>query len=61
MQHRDALESMRGDLGIANAATARSEGAKELLAQQLETKVKEAGQAQAASAQRRVSDLMQRL
>lgn len=44
-QHRDALESMRGDLGIANAATARAEGAKELLGQQLETKAREATEA----------------
>jgi len=44
--HREALESLRGDLGIANAATARAEGAKELLANQLEAKAKEASDAQ---------------
>ncbi|MCC9009981.1 integrase, partial [Pseudomonas putida] len=44
-QHRDAIEHLRGDLGIANAATARVEGAKELLVHQLETKTKEASEA----------------
>lgn len=44
-QHRDAIEHLRGDLGIANAATARAEGAKELLAHQLEAKTREAGEA----------------
>jgi len=62
-QHRDAVEHLRGDLGIANAATARAEGAKELLAQQLETKTKEAGEARsdAAAAQQREGELIQKL
>lgn len=46
--HRDAIEHLRGDLGIANAATARAEGAKELLAQQLEIKGSEATNAHLA-------------
>ncbi|WP_422775642.1 DNA-binding protein [Pseudomonas mediterranea] len=46
LQHREAVETLRGDLGIANAATARAEGAKELLASQLEAKSKQAGDAQ---------------
>jgi chromosome segregation ATPase len=41
-QHRGAIEHLRGDLSIASAATARAEGAKELLTQQLEAKSKEA-------------------
>ncbi|WP_442114152.1 DNA-binding protein [Pseudomonas sp. NUPR-001] len=62
-QHRDAIEHLRGDLGIANAASARAEGAKELLAHQLETKTKEASKARsdATEAQRRESDLVQKL
>lgn len=44
--HREALERLRGDLGIANTATARAKGAKELLANQLEVKSKEVGDAQ---------------
>ncbi|GLO47124.1 DNA-binding protein [Pseudomonas putida] len=61
--HRDAIEHLRGDLGIANAATARAEGAKELLAQQLETKTKEMSEArsEATAAQRREGDLVQKL
>lgn len=62
-QHRDVIEHLRGDLGIANAATARAEGAKELLAHQLETKTKEASSARSETteAQRRESDLVQKL
>ncbi|MEH6416545.1 DNA-binding protein [Pseudomonas sp. CGJS7] len=62
-QHRDAIEHLRGDLGIANAATARAEGAKELLAQQLETKSKEATEAQQAetAAQQRAEELKAQL
>jgi len=62
-QHRDAIEHLRGDLGIANAATARAEGAKELLTHQLETKTKEASEArsEATAAQRREGDLGQKL
>lgn len=44
-QHRDAIEHLRGDLGISNAATARAEGAKELLTQQLDSKTREAAEA----------------
>ncbi|MCH5516395.1 hypothetical protein [Pseudomonas syringae] len=40
--NREAVETLRADLTIANAATARAEGAKELLAHQLEAKSKEA-------------------
>jgi chromosome segregation ATPase len=62
-QHREALETLRGDLGIANAATSRAEGAKELLAHQLEAKTKEAGEArsEATESQRRGDDLIQKL
>ncbi|WP_445671852.1 DNA-binding protein [Pseudomonas inefficax] len=62
-QHRDVIEHLRGDLGIANAATARAEGAKELLAHQLETKTKEASSARSETteAKRRESDLVQKL
>jgi chromosome segregation ATPase len=62
-QHRDTIEILRGDLGIANAAIARAVGAKELLEHQLETKSKEATKAQteAAAAERRESDLMQKI
>ncbi|MNP14146.1 Chromosome partition protein Smc [compost metagenome] len=62
-QHRDVIEYLRGVLGIANAATARAEGAKELLAHQLETKTKEASSARSETteAQRRESDLVQKL
>ncbi|MNJ29195.1 Chromosome partition protein Smc [compost metagenome] len=62
-QYRDTLESLRGDLGIANAATARAEGARELLAQQLDTKTKEAIDAHllAAVTQRRERDLQVQL
>jgi len=58
-QHRDAIEHLRGDLGIANAATARAEGAKELLAHQLETKSKDATDAHLAgtAAQQRAEEL----
>lgn len=58
-QHRDAIEHLRGDLGIANAASARAEGAKELLAHQLETKSKEAADARLAgtAAQQRAEEL----
>ncbi|MGE8167936.1 DNA-binding protein [Pseudomonas putida] len=62
-QHRDAIEHLRSDLGIANAATARADGAKELLTHQLETKTKEASEArsEATAAQRREDDLVQKL
>ncbi|MFJ4445086.1 DNA-binding protein [Pseudomonas sp. NPDC089422] len=62
-QHRNAIEHLRGDLGIANAATARAEGAKELLAHQLETKSKEATDAHLAgtAAQQRVEELKAQL
>ncbi|AJG13532.1 integrase [Pseudomonas plecoglossicida] len=62
-QHRDAIEHLRGDLGIANAATARAEGAKELLAHQLETKTKEASEARSENmeVQQRERDLVQKL
>ena len=62
-QHRDAIENLRGDLGIANAATARAEGAKELLAHQLEAKTKEVSEARsdASAAQQREGDLVQKL
>lgn len=62
-QHREALESLRGDLGIANAATARAEGAKELLVHQLEAKAREVSDAhsEAAAARLREGDLAQEL
>ncbi|MEW9901937.1 DNA-binding protein [Pseudomonas putida] len=62
-QHRDAIEHLRGDLGIANAATARAEGAKELLAQQLESKTREASEvrSEAIEGQQRERDLVQKL
>ncbi|MCL8329449.1 DNA-binding protein [Pseudomonas juntendi] len=62
-QHRDAIEHLRGDLGIANAATARAEGAKELLSQQLEAKTKEAvdAQSEAATGKLREAELIQQL
>lgn len=58
-QHRDAIEHLRGDLGIANAATARAEGAKDLLAHQLEVKTKEGSEARsdAIAAQQREAQL----
>lgn len=62
-QRLEALEAMRGDLGIANAATARAEGAKELLSQQLEAKAKEASDAlsEAAAGKLREAELIQKL
>lgn len=62
-QHREALETLRGDLGIANATTARAEGAKELLSQQLEAKAKEASNAlsEVAAGKLREAELMQKL
>lgn len=62
-QRREDLEAMRGDLGIANAATARAEGAKELLSQQLEAKAKEASDAlsEAAAGKLREAALIQKL
>ncbi|HAB02843.1 MAG TPA: integrase [Pseudomonas sp.] len=42
---REALQRMQGDLGVAHAATARAEGAKELLVQQLQAKAEEAATA----------------
>ena len=47
-QQRDALEHLRGDVGVANAATARAEGAKELLQRQLEELKAEVGAGRAA-------------
>jgi len=62
-QHRDAIEHLRGDLGIASAATARAEGAKELLAHQLETKTREASEARSETieGQQRERELVQKL
>lgn len=62
-RHREALETLRGDLGIANATTARAEGAKELLSQQLEAKAKEASTAlsEVAAGKLREAELMQKL
>ena len=62
-QHREALETLRGDLGIAIASTARAEGAKELLANQLDAKSKEAGDAQSevAAAKLREEGMAQKL
>ncbi|MFK3768309.1 DNA-binding protein [Pseudomonas putida] len=62
-QHRDAIEHLRGDLGIANAATARAEGAKELLAHQLEIKTREASEARSETieGQQRERELVQKL
>lgn len=62
-QHRDTIEHLKGDLGIANSATARAEGAKELLAHQLESKTKESNEARsdAAEAKRKEVDLAQKL
>ncbi|WP_194790741.1 DNA-binding protein [Pseudomonas sp. UFMG81] len=62
-QRREDVEALRGDLGIANAATARAEGAKELLSQQLEAKAKEASDAlsEAAAGKLREAELMQKL
>lgn len=62
-QHRDAIEHLRGDLGIANAATARAEGAKELLAHQLEAKTREASEARSETleGQQRERELVQKL
>lgn len=62
-QHREAVETLRGELSIANATTARAEGAKELLAQQLVAKAEEAGefQSQFAAAKLREVDLAHKL
>lgn len=62
-QRREDLEAMRGELGIANAAAARAEGAKELLSQQLEAKAKEASDAlsEAAAGKLREAALIQKL
>ncbi|WP_431081700.1 DNA-binding protein [Pseudomonas thivervalensis] len=62
-QHREAVETLRGELSIANATNARAEGAKELLAQQLEAKAKEAGESQSqfAAAKLREVDLAHKL
>lgn len=62
-QHRDAIEILRGDLGVANAATARAVGAKELLAHQLETKSKEATEARSevTAAEKREGDFIQKI
>lgn len=49
-QQRDVVERLRGDVGVASAATARAEGAKELLQQQLQTLTAEAGEIRAAHA-----------
>jgi len=62
-QLRDAIEILRGDLGIANAVTARAEGANELLAIQLATKDQEANQARsdASVAQQNEKELKSKL
>jgi len=62
-QLRDAIEILRGDLGIANAVTARAEGAKELLAIQLATKDQEVNQARsdASVAQQNEKELKSKL
>ncbi|WP_411561619.1 DNA-binding protein [Pseudomonas shirazensis] len=62
-QHRDAVESLQGALSIANAATARAEGAKELLTQQLQSKTREAAEAHllATAAQQSESELQVKL
>ncbi len=62
-QQRDALERLKGDLGIANAAIARCEGAKELLTQQLEAKAKEVidVRSDATAGQQREGELVKRL
>ncbi|MGZ0701490.1 hypothetical protein [Pseudomonas piscis] len=62
-QQRDAVERLKGDLGIANAAIARGEDAKELLTQQLEAKAKEVIdiRSDAIAGQQRESDLVKRL
>jgi chromosome segregation ATPase len=62
-QLRDAIEILRGDLSIANAVTARAEGAKELLAIQLASKDQEVNQARsdASMAQQKETELMIKL
>lgn len=62
-QHRAAVETLRGDLGIAHAATAKAEGAKELLSYQLEAKSKEATDtmAEVAAGKLRETELIQKL
>lgn len=62
-QHREAAESLKIEIGIASAATARMEGAKELLQQQLDEKAREASEARsdANSALGREADLLQLL
>ncbi|MFJ4347634.1 DNA-binding protein [Pseudomonas sp. NPDC089401] len=62
-QQRDALERLKRDLDIANAAIARGEGAKELLTQQLEAKTKEVidVRSDATAGQQRESELVRRL
>lgn len=59
-QLRDAIEILRGDVGVANAATARAVGAKELLEHQLEAKTEEVTKAR-TEAERREGDLMQKI
>ncbi|VVO20275.1 hypothetical protein PS706_04198 [Pseudomonas fluorescens] len=63
LQHREAVETLRGDLSIANAATARAEGAKELLTHQLEAKSKEAIEVHSVgiATQQRVEELREQL
>lgn len=60
---RETVETQRGDLGIAHAAIARAEGAKELLSQQLEAKTKKASDtmAEVAAGKLRESELIQKL
>lgn len=60
---RGIVETQRGDLGIAHAAIARAEGAKELLSQQLEAKTKKASDtmAEVAAGKLRESELIQKL
>lgn len=62
-QHREAVETLRGDLAMASAATARAEGAKELLAHQLEAKSKEAIEVHSVgiATQQRVEELREQL
>ncbi|NBA82291.1 integrase [Pseudomonas putida] len=62
-QHRDTIEHLKDDLGIANAATARAEGAKELLSQQLAAKTKDAvdAQSEVATGKLREAELIQQL
>lgn len=57
------VETLRGELGIANAAPAKAEGVKELLSHQLEAKSKEASDtlAEVAAGKLRDTELIQKL